>query len=109
MTDRIKLVQGDNGPYITFTLKYADGTVIDAQGATVNLHFRPRGVETTPTTIACTPVTNGSDGKFVFSFPGTTLNVAPGAYEGEVEILFTPTFRQTVYDTLKFSVRSDFA
>lgn len=109
MTDRIKLVQGDNGPYITFTLKHQDGSVIDAQGATVNLHFRARGSQDAPAVIPCTAVTDGSDGVFTFSFPGDTLNVPPGPYEGEIEIVFSPTFRQTVYDTLKFSVRADFA
>lgn len=106
---RIKLVQGDTGPWITFTLKYADGTTVDAQGATVRVHFRPEGEEVTPTTLTCVPVTNGSDGAYRFNFPGSALDVTPGSYEGEIEIIFDAQNRQTVYDVLKFNVRSDFA
>lgn len=106
---RIRLVQGDTGPYISFTLKYPDGTPVDTQGSTVRVHFRPEGEEITPTTLACTPVTDGSDGAYQFNFPGSALDVMPGAYEGEIEIIFDAQNRQTVYDVLKFNVRAQFA
>jgi len=109
MAERIKLVQGDTGPFITFTLTYSDGTVLDASGSTVRVHFRAAGSDTVLSTLACAPLTDGSDGKYQFNFPGNTLNVPAGAYEGEIEIVFDASNRQTIYDVLKFTVRQQFA
>jgi hypothetical protein len=36
------------------------------------------------------------------------LQGAPGDYEGEIEITFSDSQIQTVYDTLRFKVREDF-
>jgi hypothetical protein len=46
-------------------------------------------------------------GQVSFNFPGQTLDVEPGAYEGEVEIDFAGE-KQTVYEFLKFTVRPQF-
>lgn len=108
MSDKIKLVQGDNRPYITLTLTDADGTAIDLFGATVRVYFRAVGTTTVLATIPCTLVSGGSTGKVVFNFPGTTLDVPAGLYEGEVSISFGSEV-QTVYDVLKFQVREQFA
>lgn len=107
MAEKIKLVQGDNRPYISLTLKNADGTVVNVASATVRVKFRAAGTTTTLSTITCSKPNGGSDGYVVFNFPGTTLNVTPGAYEGEVEIDFGGEV-QTVYDVLKFTVRPQF-
>jgi hypothetical protein len=109
MTDRIKLVQGDNRPYITLTLTDADGTAINLSGSTVVVYFRAAGSSTVLATIPCTLVSGGTTGKVIFNFPGTTLNVTPGYYEGEVSITFGASDVQTIYDTLKFQVRGQFA
>lgn len=108
MAERIKLVQGDNLPYIKLALKNADGTPLDVADATVVVKFRAAGSETTRTTIPCTFLSDGSDGLVQFNFPGDTLDVPAGAYEGEVEIDFAGQI-QTVYTLLKFTVREDFA
>lgn len=108
MSERIKLVQGDNRPYITLTLKDADGTPINLTGATVNVYFRAVGTTTVLSTIPCTLISGGVGGQVSFNFPGTTLNVPPGSYEGEVVINFSGEI-QTIYDTLKFQVREQFA
>jgi len=42
-----------------------------------------------------------------FGFPGNTLDVEQGVYEGEIEISFNGQI-QTVFDVLKFYVRQDF-
>ena len=107
MAEKIKLVQGDNRPYIKLTLKNPDDTVVDVSSATVNVKFRAVGSTTTLTTITCSKPNGGSDGVVIFNFPGTTLSVEPGAYEGEVEIDFGNDVA-TVYDILKFSVRAQF-
>lgn len=104
----IRLVQGDNLPYISLTLSNSDGTPLDVQGATVLVHFRAAGSSAVLASLTCTPITNGSDGKVKFNFPGTTLNVPEGMYEGEIEASFGG-MKQTVYETLKFVVRAQFA
>lgn len=108
MSDKIKLVSGDNRPYITLTLKDADGNVINLTGATVKVYFRAASSTTVLATLTCTLVSGGSTGKVMFNFPGTTLNVDAGQYEGEVEITFSDATVQTVYDVLKFQVRKQF-
>lgn len=108
MAERIKLVQGDNLPYIRLTLKHATGLPIDVSAATVQMFFRAKGSTTVLSTINCTKPNGGSDGVVVFNFAGTTLNVDPGYYEGEVQLNYSGTV-QTVYDTLQFQVRAQFA
>jgi hypothetical protein len=108
MSERIKLVQGDNLPIIRLTLKNADGTPLDVSGATVKVYFRAADSDTVLSTLICIPVTNGSDGVVQFNFTGNTLQVDPGLYEGEVEVDFGG-LKQTVYDVLKFNVRQQFA
>jgi len=107
MSDKIKLVQGDNRPYIKLTLKNSDNTAVDVSSATVVVKFRAAGSTTTISTISCSKPNGGTDGVVIFNFPGTTLNVSPGSYEGEVEINFGNDVA-TVYDILKFSVRAQF-
>lgn len=108
MNERIKLVQGDNLPQIRLTLKHATGLVIDVSAATVRLYFRAKGTTAILSTIICTKPNNGTDGVVVFNFSGSILNVDPGYYEGEVELDYSGT-KQTVYDTLQFQVRAQFA
>lgn len=107
MAERIKLVQGDNRPYIRLTLRQADGTAMNLADATVVVYFRRAGEAAILATIPCTKVGGGTTGEVTFNFPGSTLNVEPGAYEGEIEVDFLGE-KQTVYDVLKFSVRAQF-
>ena len=104
----IKLVQGDQRPYIKLTLTNADGTPVDVSSATVVVKFRAANTTTTLSTIPCSNVSGGTDGIVMFNFPGTTLSVPPGQYEGEVEITFDSE-HQTVYDVLDFVVRAQFS
>lgn len=107
MAARIRLVQGDNRPYIRLTLRQADGTVMNLTDAAVNVYFRAAGATTILATIPCSKINGGVGGEVSFNFPGTTLNVEPGAYEGEIEVNFGGE-KQTVYEVLKFSVRAQF-
>jgi hypothetical protein len=52
-------------------------------------------------------INGGRYGQVSFNFTGSTLDVEPGPYEGEVEIDFGGEL-QTVYDVLKFQVRQQF-
>lgn len=105
----IKLVRNDNRPYITLTLTDSEGNAIDVSdgGTSVVVYFRAAGAADILSTLSTTKVDGGTTGKVKFNFPGATLDVEPGAYEGEVEIDFNGEF-QTVYQILKFIVREDF-
>lgn len=108
MTEKIKLVRGDNLPFIKLSLKNADETPLDVSDATVVVKFRSSESTTTLSTLSCTFVTDGTDGVVAFNFPGSTLDVPAGSYEGEIEINFAGQI-QTVYNLLKFSVREQFS
>jgi hypothetical protein len=43
VAERIRLVQGDNRPYIRMTLRQADGTAMDLQNATSVVVLRANG------------------------------------------------------------------
>ena len=107
MAERIRLVQGDNRPYIRLTLRQADGTAMNLTDATVVVYFRRAGEAAILATLPCSKVGGGTTGEVTFNFPGNTLQVEPGAYEGEIEVNFDGE-KQTVYEVLKFSVRAQF-
>lgn len=107
MAERIKLVQGDNLPAIRMTLRHGDGTPMNLSDATVVVHFRRVGETSVLSTIPCSKFNGGATGEVSFHFPGSTLDVEPGPYEGEIEIDFAGE-KQTVYEPLKFTVRAQF-
>jgi hypothetical protein len=109
MAGRIKLVQGDTRPFIRMTLRDGDGTPINVAGSVVVFKFRERGALDTLFTTPCIQPNGGGDGKIVFNFPEGSLDVPPGAYEGEIEIQYGLGDIQTIYDLLKFTVREQFA
>lgn len=111
MAGKIKLVTGDNLPYVRLTLTDpTTGNPINVSNSdiTVRVYFRAAGSETVLATIVCEKVNGGTNGVVRFNFPGTTLNVDPGLYEGEVEVDFDGQ-TQTIYETLKFVIREQFA
>ncbi|MBU3577580.1 BppU family phage baseplate upper protein [Polynucleobacter sp. UK-Kesae-W10] len=108
MAEKIKLVQGDSRPQVQATLTDdTTGVPIDITRATVVLKFR---VINGTTILSTLPgyITDAANGKVCFTWPPGSLDVAPGQYEGEIEITFEDTTVQTVYDTLKFIVRAQF-
>ena len=107
MSNVIRLVSGDNRPYIKLTLRDADGLPMNLTSATVRVYFRETGTSTILSTLACSLVGDGSTGQAQFNFPNNTLDVPAGAYEGEIEVDFGGEI-QTVYDVLKFRVREQF-
>lgn len=118
MTDKIKLVTRDNRPFVALTLTDpVSGTPINVSSinTAIYVYFRAVGSSTILATLTCTKPNGGVDGVVQFNFPGTTLNVAAGAYEGEVSIDFDTTLTltnpqiQTVYEILKFQLRDQFA
>jgi hypothetical protein len=110
MADKIKLVQGDTLPIVRLTLTdpvTTNAINLSAGSTTVNVYFRQSGGTAILSTIACAKVNGGSTGQIQFDFSAGVLNVAPGAYEGEIEINFGGA-KQTIYELLKFNVREQF-
>ena len=54
-------------------------------------------------------VTDSLTGVAVLSWQSTDLDRAAGDYEGELETVLSDGTRQTVYDTIQFRLREDFA
>lgn len=106
MADKIELVQGSNRPYIVITLRERDGSVMDIAGKDINVHFRAVGGQGVLAVLPC--MNTGEPGRTRFNFPGSTLEVPPGEYEGEVRITHGPGDIETVYETLRFKVRAKF-
>lgn len=108
---KIPLVTGDQRPYVRLTLTdTSTGLPIDVSAPTtlVKVYFRAGGTTNVLATLACTKPNGGADGVVQFNFPGNTLDVPAGSYEGEVEVDFAGE-TQTVYDILKFQLRAEFA
>lgn len=120
--DTINLVAGDDKPDINLTLLNSNAAVygstldpddsttwaaIDLSSATVSVKFRLLGGTSILDTLPCT-VTSATDGECFMQWNTTTLDVAAGTYEGEIEITYTDGRVMTLYDKLKFKVRSEF-
>lgn len=110
MAERIKLVQGDTGPQLRLTLTdESTGEAIALSGATVRLHFRQAGSDTVLfTRTAYINPTTADQGVCIIPWQTGDLDRDEGSYEGEVEAVFNDGMRQTVYDILKFYIRTDF-
>jgi len=108
--DVIRLVEGDERPVIVLTLTDDNtGSPIDLSLSTtvVTVKFREAGTTTLLSTISTSKLSGGTTGQVQFDFTGGVLNVDPGMYEGEIVINFNGQV-QTVYDTLRFTVRENF-
>ena len=129
MAEKIKLVQGDTRPQIKYVVSdELTGTIVNLAGATVLLKFRATGSKTVLFTLTGylqsgiedengnvsqaavgeTYEVPGSGGRVAFQFNSGNLDVAPGLYEGELEVTFSDSSIQTVYTVTKFQVRAQF-
>lgn len=104
------LVKNDTAPQIKATITRDDtGNVVDMTGATVRLKFRKRATTTVLFTLtANTDVNNLSNGIAIFTFGAGNLDVDEGYYEGEIEITYSNSTVETIYEVLDFHVRGDF-
>lgn len=109
MAEKIKLVRGDTRPQIKVTLlDDVTGSPIDISNSSLSLYFRAVGSTTVLDTLHGV-LLDAPNGIAAFAWNATTLNVDAGDYEGEIEIFFSDGTNQTVYDTIKFKVREEFA
>jgi hypothetical protein len=109
-TDVIRLTAGDDKPLIVVTLTDdLTGQPIDLSLSTtvVSVKFRKAGTTTLLSTISCSKLSGGTTGQVQFGFSGGVLNVDPGMYEGQIVVNFNGD-DQSVYDTLRFTVRDKF-
>ena len=109
-TDVIRLTAGDEKPLIVVTLTDdLTGQPIDLSLSTtvVSVKFRKAGTTTLLSTISCSKLSGGTTGQVQFGFSGGVLDVDPGMYEGQIVVNFNGD-DQTVYDTLRFTVRDSF-
>ncbi len=121
--ETINLVAGDTKPEINLTLKDSntaasgqtldedDSTtwaIIDITDPTIRVKFRLLGSSSILDTMTCVKVAPTTDGKCYMPWNATTLDVAAGTYEGEIELTYTGGGILTLYDRLKFKVRDDF-
>jgi hypothetical protein len=109
MSSVIKLVQNDNLPEVTLTIKdkRTDEPIdLSDSTTTVVVKFRARGTTTVLSVLPCSKV-DALNGVVRFGFPSTTLDVTEGNYEGEIEISFNGVI-QSVFDLLYFYIRAEF-
>lgn len=111
MAETIKLVQNDTGPQIQFTLSdESTGDPIDLTSATVVMRFREKDSDTTLFTRTCyIPNATAPQGIAYLVWDEGDLDQTPGLYEGEIEVTFPDTMRQTVYDIQPFRLRGEFS
>lgn len=107
----IYLVQGDTGPQLQFSItETTNGSAVNLSGATVTLHFRAKGTTTVLFSRAANITeSNASLGIAILQFNTGDLDLEPGQYEGEVEVILPGGLRQTIYEVLNFELRQDFA
>jgi len=121
--DTINLVAGDDKPELNFTLRDSntaaagktldedDATTwatIDITNQTVRVYFRLLGSSTILDTLVCGKHAPYTGGRCFMQWNPTTLDVDAGTYEGEIEMEDTSGNKQTIFDKLKFKVRSGF-
>jgi hypothetical protein len=121
--ETINLVAGDTKPEINLILKDANTALagqtldpddsstwalIDLTSTTIAVYFRQLGATSILDTLACTIVGDPTDGACYMTWGATTLDVAAGTYEGEIQITYANGSIQTLFDKLKFKVRDDF-
>lgn len=106
-------IQGDTLPAYVFSLKNANGTVVDLSAypaLIVYARFREQGSSDSLAKITCTEI-DASIGKYrIDSWPSAVAAAEEGLHELEIEIdyLGDATVIQTVYHLVKFKVIEQF-
>jgi len=108
----LQLVQGDTGPQVKVTLTRSDtGNAVDLTTATsVTMHFREKYTSTV--LFSNTNSSGASDqgnGIAIFLFTSGQLDIDSGEYEAEIEVVFSDDTKETVYETIDFTLREDFS
>ena len=111
--DTFYYVQGDTGPQLRLTFTDEDtDTATDLTGATVKMHFRTAGETTVlySKTLYVNPAPAESvKGIAIVNWATGELDYDAGTYQGEIEVTKASGQIETIYDTIKFKIREDFA
>lgn len=121
--DEIQVVANDTKPEVNLTLKDANTAAtgltldpddsstwapIDISDPIIRVKFRALGGSSILDTMTCIKVAPFTDGACYMPWGTTTLAVAAGTYEGEIELTYSTGAIWTLFDRLKFKVRADF-
>ena len=111
MATSFNYVQGDTGPQIKVTLVDEDtNQATDLTGATATLHFRGAGESTVLFSRELfIHADTAATGVAILQWQTNDLNQEAGTYEGELEVVRVNGLRETLYETLRFRIREDFA
>tara|TARA_B100000768_G_C11227437_1_gene353460 strand:+ start:251 stop:586 length:336 start_codon:yes stop_codon:yes gene_type:complete len=111
MATSFNYVQGDTGPQVRLLLTNDDtNTPTDLTGATATLHFRAAGATTVLfSRLFYIDPADATAGEAILQWQTEDLNQVAGVYEGEVEVVKASGLRETLYETLRFRIREDFA
>lgn len=124
MSSTIHLVAGDTRPSLIVSIS-DDSGALDCSGATVTLRWRREQSAMTLREITGTLLTGltladgtvdvgvpynvaGRGGRVQFDWPAGALDVAPGIYEAQVQVAYSGSDRQTVYERLTCVVAPKF-
>ena len=104
-----KYVQGDTGPQMRFTFTDEDtGLLTDLTGATVTLRLRPTGGSTVLTRELFVSPGTATNGEAIVIWQEGDLDITPGTYEAEIEVILGSGLRVTLFDVVVLRVRADF-
>jgi hypothetical protein len=104
-----KYVQGDTGPQMRFTFTDEDtGLLTDLTGALVTLRLRPTGGSVVLTRELFVNPETATNGEAIVIWQEGDLNVTPGTYEAEIEVLLASGVRETLFDVVVLRIRADF-
>jgi len=105
-----KYVQGDTGPQMRFTFTDEDtGLLTDLTGAQVFLHLRPTGGSVVLTRELFINPETATNGEAIVAWQEGDLDVTPGTYEAEIEVIHSSGLRETLFDIVVLRIRADFA
>jgi hypothetical protein len=106
----IRLVRNDTAPQLRFTVTDTlTGTPVDLTSATVTLHFRAVNTTTVLFSRPANIIAPATNGVAVIAWQVGDLDLPEGEYEGEVEIVLASGVRETIFNTLQFVLREEFA
>ena len=105
-----KYVQGDTGPQMRFTFTDEDTELLtDLTDAQVFLRLRPTGGSVVLTRELYINPETATNGEAIVAWQEGDLDVTPGTYEAEIEVVHSSGLRETLFDVVIIWIRADFA
>lgn len=105
------LVQGDTGTQIKVSLsRSGTSEEVDLTNSTISLKVRKENETALAFTVTGLKTTNVNN-EVVFRLSNNMIDIEPGRYEGEVQVVFSDngtSLEETVYETIKLYVREEF-